>query len=87
MADRNTKFFQAAGTLRKRHNYIKKFMDKYGIWSEDRSSILQVFSHEFQRRVKKDPKNNVQMGIMLSIDILDEDNSWLTREITMKRDW
>lgn len=43
-------------------------------------------SQEFYRRFKKDP-SNVQIAVSLSRDIPDEDNSSLTREITMEKVW
>lgn len=49
--------------------------------------ILQVFTQEFQKRFKKDPKNNARLAISLSRDVSEEDNLKLIREATMEETW
>lgn len=63
------KIFQIAATTRKRHNYIRKILDKNGIWSHDQNFILQVFPREFQKRFSARPFMNIREAIPMSKDI------------------
>lgn len=47
---------------------------------EDENEILQVITSEFYRRFKKEPNVYIKMTVLLSRNISDEDNAFLTRE-------
>lgn len=62
-------------------------MDDNGTQSEDQNLILQVFSKEFTKKIKKDPNVNMRLAIPLSRYILDTKNDQLTQEIEMEEVW
>lgn len=62
-------------------------MKENGIWSEDQSCILQVFSTEFCRRFKRDLNVNICQPILLSRSISTSNNEWLTRDLTEDKVW
>lgn len=57
-------------------------MDGNGIYYEDQNGILQVFSNDFCRKLKKEPSISILQTIPLSRDISTLDNEWLTRSVT-----
>lgn len=54
-------------------------MDAHENWFEDKNDILQVFTKEFCMRFKRDPKVILYQAILMSRDISNADNEWLTR--------
>lgn len=56
-------------------------MDEGKIWSEDQNVILEVFSDEFCKILKKDPNINIRQ-IPLPRDVSSLGNERLTRKVT-----
>lgn len=61
---------------------IWKIMDEKGIWSEDKTRILQVFSNEFCKTFKRTQMFAVVKPSLFSKDISVDDNKWLTMEVS-----
>lgn len=64
MGDKALNFFRLLATIRKKHNYIQKFLDDDGIWSDDQNLFLQVFTREFFKNFGRDPNTNIQIAIV-----------------------
>ncbi|XP_074277363.1 uncharacterized protein LOC141601001 [Silene latifolia] len=85
--DNNTKFFQSYATIRRSRNGIKQFINKNGACIIDQELIKQEISDEFKLRFTKNQLCNFDKNEdfkSISGLITDEDNKFLTRNISME---
>lgn len=68
--------------IRKRKNFIWKIKDVQGNWFNDQEGISQVNTKEFLDRFKAEMIINSSQAISLSSDIKEENNEFLTKEVT-----
>lgn len=70
--DKNTKFFHAKGSARKRKNKIWGIEDGQGKWTEDIAEVEAEFCEYFQEiftssRTSQDQIDNALVGLMLKV--------------------